>query len=52
MGRDIIEVKGELNVRRAYELLGEIIGDRYGVDVKLKSLTKKNPEENEPEEPA
>lgn len=49
---DTITVHGELNVRRAYELLGEILGDRYGVEVKVKSIRKKEDAEKRKDETA
>lgn len=33
---------GELNVWKAYETLGKLLGQQYGVDVKLVSLKKKD----------
>lgn len=41
MVKDEVMVRGEFNVTRAFELLAEIIGDREGVDVKVKSVKKK-----------
>lgn len=38
MGKDIVEIRGQFDVRKAYEILGQIKGDRYGYEVKLKSI--------------
>lgn len=37
-----MEDKNKLDVRRAYEVLGQIIGDRYNVKVTLTELKKKD----------
>lgn len=42
MGKDIVVVKGEFDIRKAYEVLGQIKGARYGYEVKLKSIRPKN----------
>lgn len=39
--KDEIKVTGEFNVTRAFELIAEIIGEREGVEVKVKSVKKK-----------
>lgn len=40
-----MEEKNKLDVRRAYEALGQILGDRYNVKVTLTELKKKETKE-------
>lgn len=39
---DTVRFVGELNVWKAYETLGRLLGQQYGADVKLVSLKKKD----------
>lgn len=39
---DLMDDKNKLDVRRAYEAIGQILGDRYNVKVTLTDLRKKD----------
>lgn len=44
---DTVAVKGEFDAEKAFEMIAEIIGDREGMEIRLKSIRKKT-EKNEP----
>ena len=45
---DTVTCVGELNVWKAFETLGKLLGQQYGADVRLVSLKKKDEEGDKP----